>query len=85
MEILTLASEYIQNGFSIVPLRPRTKIPLLTSWEPFQRTHASSGQIQGWFSNGHAANNIAIVTGKVSCVFALDIDGEEAAIISIKS
>ena len=30
-----------------------------------------------WFSNGHAQNNIAIVTGKVSRIIAFDIDGEE--------
>ncbi|MFL6378716.1 MAG: bifunctional DNA primase/polymerase, partial [Nitrososphaeraceae archaeon] len=35
-------------------------------------------QIEIWFSNGHAGNNIAIVTGKISRVIAFDNDGEEA-------
>lgn len=79
MEILTHASEYIQNRFSIFPLRPRSKKPLLTSWEPFKTTYASNEQIQEWFSNGHVENNIAIVTGKISRIIAFDIDGEEAS------
>src|SRR5215212_6604209 len=79
MEILTLASEYIQNGFSIFPLRPRSKKPLLTSWEPYKTTYASNERAEGWFSNGHAENNIAIITGKISRIIAFDIDGEEAS------
>jgi Bifunctional DNA primase/polymerase, N-terminal len=50
----------------------------LGSWEPYQKTHASNELIEEWFSNGHAYNNIAIVTGKIFCIFALDIDGQEA-------
>jgi hypothetical protein len=75
----TIASEYVQNGFSTIPLQPRSKIPLLISWEPFQITHASNKLIEEWFLNGHAYNNIAIVTGKISRIFALDIDGEEGS------
>ena len=77
METLALASEYLQEGVNVIPLRPRSKIPH-GSWEPYQRKYASNGDIIEWFSNGHAENNIAIVTGKISRVFALDIDGEEA-------
>jgi hypothetical protein len=79
METLASASEYIQNDLSIFPLIPRSKKPLLISWEQYQRRYASNEQIEEWFSNGHAENNIAIVTGKISRVFALDIDGEEAS------
>jgi Bifunctional DNA primase/polymerase, N-terminal len=78
METLALASEYLQNGFSIFPLQPRSKKPLLTSWEPYKTTYASNEQTEEWFSNGHAENNIAIVTGKISSIIAFDIDGEEA-------
>ena len=66
METLALASEYLQNGFSIFPLHPRTKKPLLSIWEPYQRTLPDYQQIEMWFSNGHAQNNIAIVAGKIS-------------------
>jgi hypothetical protein len=79
METLVLASEYLQNGFSTIPLQPRSKVPLLASWDHYRRIYASNEQIKEWFSNGHAENNIAIVTGKISPIFALDIDGEEAS------
>jgi Bifunctional DNA primase/polymerase, N-terminal len=79
METLTLAQEYIQNGLSIIPLHPQTKNPLLISWEPYKRRHASKEQTEEWFSNGHAENNIGIVTGKISRIIAFDIDGEEAS------
>jgi Bifunctional DNA primase/polymerase, N-terminal len=77
METLALASEYLQEGVNVIPLHPRSKKPLLTSWEPFKTTYATNEQAEEWFSNGYAGNNIAIVTGKISRVFALDIDGEE--------
>ena len=54
------------------------KKPLLTSWEPYRTTYAPNEQIKEWFSNGHATNNIAIVTRKISRIIAFDIDGEEA-------
>ncbi|MFL6363632.1 MAG: bifunctional DNA primase/polymerase, partial [Nitrososphaeraceae archaeon] len=79
METLAFALEYVQQGISVIPLKPGTKIPLLGSLEPYQRKLAPNEQIEAWFSNGHAENNIAIVTGKISSVFALDIDGEEAS------
>jgi hypothetical protein len=79
METLTLAQEYIQNGLSIIPLHPQTKNPLLISWEPYKRKYASNEQTEEWFSNGHAENNIAIVTGKISRIIVFDIDGEEAS------
>jgi hypothetical protein len=80
METLALALEYIQNGLSIFPLQARSKKPVLTSWEPYKTTFAPEGQLEVWFSNGHAENNIAIVTGKISRIIAFDIDGEEASI-----
>jgi Bifunctional DNA primase/polymerase, N-terminal len=62
METLAFALEYVQRGHSVIPLKPGTKIPLLSSWEPYQRKLAPNEQIEVWFSNGHAENNIAIVT-----------------------
>jgi hypothetical protein len=79
METLALASEYLQNGFSIFPLQPRSKKPLLTSWEPYKTAYASNEQTEEWFSNSHAENNIAIVTGKISRIIAFDIDGKDAS------
>jgi hypothetical protein len=78
METPAFALKCVRQGISIIPLKPGTKIPLLGSWEPYQRKLAPNEQIEVWFSNGHAANNIAIVTGRISHIVAFDIDGEEA-------
>jgi Bifunctional DNA primase/polymerase, N-terminal len=51
----------------------------LGSWDPYRRTRASKEQIEAWFSNSHADNNIAIVTGRVSRIIAFDTNGEEAS------
>jgi hypothetical protein len=81
----TLASEYIQNDLSIFPLKSRSKEPLWISWEPYQKTFASERQLEVWFSNGHAENNIAIVTGKISRIIVFDIDGEEGSACFIRA
>ena len=52
--------------------------------EPYQRNVPYNEKVIDWFSNGHAENNIAIVTGRISRIIALDIDGEEASLISIE-
>jgi hypothetical protein len=77
METLAFALEYVQQGFSIFPLKSGSKKPILDSWEPYQKRLAPNEQIEAWFSNGHAHDNIAIVTGKISHIIAFDIDGEE--------
>jgi putative DNA primase/helicase len=79
METLTFALEYVQQGFSIFPLKPGSKKPILDSWDPYKRKIAANEQLEIWFSNGHACNNIAIVTGRISSIFALDIDGEDGS------
>ena len=80
METLMFAQEYIQNGLGVIPLRPLSKVPLLNSWECYQRRLAYNEQTEEWFSNGHATNNIGIVTGKISSIIVFDIDGEEASV-----
>jgi Bifunctional DNA primase/polymerase, N-terminal len=71
---LDFAYEYYTKGFSIFPLRPRSKKPLLTSWKPNQKIRADKEQFRKWFSN--TQNNIAILTGKVSGIIGFDCDGE---------
>ena len=78
METLAFALKYIQQRYSVIPLKSGSKVPFINSWEPYQKTFASEGQLDAWFSNGHAHNNIAIVTGKISSIIAFDTDGEEA-------
>jgi Bifunctional DNA primase/polymerase, N-terminal len=74
--ILDFANEYYTKGFSVFPLRSRSKRPLLTSWKPNQKIRADKEQIRKWFSN--TENNIAILTGKVSGIIGFDCDGQQA-------
>lgn len=76
---LNYGLEYSENKISIIPLLPKSKIPSIPSWQKYQNVHAEKDLIVSWFSNGWLdGNNIALVTGKVSRIIALDIDNQEA-------
>lgn len=72
------ALEYLDQGFSIIPIETGGKRPLLRSWKEFQDRHATEEEVEAWFRQWPAAN-IALVTGKVSGVVAVDIDGKAGA------
>ena len=73
---LTAALEYVQNGFAVFPLIPRTKKPLTT--HGFLDASKDPDQIRSWWTQWPNAN-VAIATGKVSGIFVIDIDGEYPA------
>jgi uncharacterized protein (DUF927 family) len=68
------ATEYRMRGFSVIPLRSKDKRPTLHSWDPYKTERASWEDIERWFS---IPKNIGIVTGAVSGIVVLDIDGPE--------
>ena len=49
-------------------------------WAKYQNRTANPKEIQAWFSNVNC-NNIAVVTGSISRIFVLDIDGEKAKVV----
>jgi hypothetical protein len=75
-------------GLSVIPLKPKSKVPLLTSWKEFQTRKASEEEIRSWFAKTVDAN-IGIVTGIISGIVVIDLDGKEGSIsasqIGIKS
>ena len=73
---LDVAKTYLNKGFSIIPLKAKSKEPAI-KWTPYQSIYRESKDLVQWFSNSDI--NIGIVTGKISAIFAIDIDGEEAA------
>ncbi len=74
-EIFSAAITYLERyGFSVIPLGRNSKRPAI-EWEPFQRRRPTLEELDAWFTNGDA--NIGIVTGAISGLVVLDIDGPE--------
>ena len=77
---ITEALEYARYGWSLIPMRPRDKRPMI-KWQAYQQRRADAEEIRGWFRRWPDAN-IGIVTGAVSGLVVLDIDprhgGEES-------
>ena len=67
---------YTANGFSVISLKAKSKKPSIASWKPFTVSYPSKEQLENWFVN--TDNNIGIITGRISSIFAIDIDGQEA-------
>jgi hypothetical protein len=77
-EMMQMALEYEAKGYSVIPLKPRDKIPLIPSWTEFQTERADRVQIGEWWRTWPNAN-IGIVTGQISGLFVIDTDSSEAA------
>lgn len=63
-------------GFSLIPLKPRDKTPLIP-WRAYQKRRASRSDIEGWYKATPNAN-IGIVTGAINGLVVLDLDNDEA-------
>jgi Bifunctional DNA primase/polymerase, N-terminal/DnaB-like helicase C terminal domain len=81
------ALRYQKLGLSIIPLKPKGKEPLV-SWQYYQKIKASEIEIRNWWTKWPNAN-IGIVTGAISQVVVVDLDGEEgiksANLLNLKS
>lgn len=62
------------RGWSMLPMRPRAKAPLL-SWLEFQERRADEGEIRSWFERWPDAN-LGVVTGAISALAVVDVDPE---------
>ncbi|HEX8011513.1 MAG TPA: bifunctional DNA primase/polymerase [Casimicrobiaceae bacterium] len=65
---------YAERGWSVIPIEPGGKRPLV-AWEEFQRRIAAVDEMDDWFWRWSHAN-IAVVTGALSRLVVLDIDPE---------
>lgn len=74
--MLEYAKDYVFNkGYSVIPLIPKDKDPII-KWKPFQERKPTEGELREWFEN--TKNNIGIVTGKISNLSVIDLDGKPA-------
>lgn len=62
-------------GFSVIPIVPSTKKSLI-SWEKYQTERATDEEILRWFTK-YPESMIGVVTGKLSNLNIIDIDGLE--------
>ena len=74
-ELLEAALLYEKKGWSVFPVNSQTKRPLI-EWKTCQNKPASPEQIKEWWKK-YAYAGIGLVTGKISNLIVLDIDGEE--------
>lgn len=71
-KFLEQALWYETQGISVIPLRPKQKIPLV-KWSQYQKERATPEQIKKWWTDCPDAN-VGVVTGKVSGIAVMDLD-----------
>lgn len=72
---LSAALAYHRRGWSVIPLLRRDKRPVI-SWERYQHERPMEDDIRRWWRED-AQRNVAIVTGPISGLLVLDVDGPE--------
>ncbi len=75
MENQEAALWYAKLGYSVIPLQPKGKKPLL-EWKRYQQQRAKKEEISSWWQEWPEAN-VGIVAGAISGILVLDIDGWE--------
>lgn len=80
-ELLNAAADYLQRGWSVLPLRGdyepgREKAPGI-HWQHLQKQHATREQISDWFSRPQN-RALGIVCGQISGLVVLDLDNQQS-------
>ena len=71
--MLNHALNYLKLGFSVIPLRPGSKEPLIV-WKEFQSRKPTENEVREWFQKWPNAN-LGVVTGAISGISIVDLDG----------
>jgi Bifunctional DNA primase/polymerase, N-terminal/Primase C terminal 1 (PriCT-1) len=79
---LKAALDYYRLGWSVIPVEPRGKHPLI-AWKVFQYRRAEVPEIAEWLRHWPDAN-IAVVTGVISGLVVLDLDPRHGAEASLE-
>jgi hypothetical protein len=75
------ALDYGRLGWSVIPIEPRGKRPLIR-WQIYQYRRADPTEIGEWFGRWPEAN-IAVVTGVISHLVVMDLDPRHGAEASL--
>ena len=73
---LEAALEYLENGWSIIPIKPKGKRPAIR-WAEYQKRQPTEEEVTQWWTQWEDYD-IALVTGEISGVVIVDCDNEEA-------
>ena len=68
-----LLNEYLDSGWSILPVKPDEKRPYMTNWLQYTKTRPGKVLVNSWF-NSLTGAGIGLVTGKISGVVVLDVE-----------
>lgn len=85
------AKEYVDNGYSVMPLSITAKIPI-GKWKKYQTEYVTEEEIDSWIDNGvpcyeketgeeyarEKVFNLGIITGAISGIVVVDCDNERA-------
>jgi hypothetical protein len=80
-DMLNAAQSYAARGWSVIPMEPRGKRPLV-AWLEFQQRRAALDEIDAWFRHWPEAN-VGIVTGQVSGLVVIDVDAQHGGFESL--
>ena len=70
--MLNEALEYLARGWSIIPIKPGGKLPMI-EWRDYQTRQPTKAEVEGWWRKWPLAN-IAVITGRISGIVVVDID-----------
>jgi len=70
--VLATALSYVARGWSVVPVEPRGKRPILP-WLESQQRRPRADEVESWYRVNPDAD-VASVTGEVSGLVALDVE-----------
>lgn len=69
------AIDYVNYGWSILPVKPEEKRPYMTNWLQYTKTKASKQTVENWFRSLSGAG-VGVVTGKISNIVVLDVEND---------
>lgn len=73
--MLKHAIGYLELGWSVFPLKPKDKTPLV-KWQAYQTKKPTADEVTAWWKKWPNAN-IGLATGAISGVVVIDIDSAE--------